>query len=353
MSTLDHNIFSLDAEALKQVLLEDFSEKPYRQKQIFDWVYRKKNFEIEQMSNIALDSRRKLKDRFSFNLPLLKSYQESIDGTIKFLVELEDGAQVESVLIAQPKRYTLCISSQVGCAIGCKFCRTALMGLKRHLKTEEIVGQVMAILKFVESPPSDIKKPPQTFKNIVFMGMGEPLHNTGAVFPAVRILTAPGGLQFSPRRITISTSGLVPKIEEFAKQKLPASLAVSLNATTNEVRDKLMPLNKRWPIEELIESLKFFAAETSTEVTAEYVMLEGVNDSERDMKRLLKLLRFPVKLNLIPYNNNSGLGFKSSSKEKIINWQRFLVDKGLNTRVRWSKGEDISAACGQLAVKED
>jgi len=346
------NLLGLSRAELEKCLVEELEEKPFRAKQLTQWVFEKRVSSFEEMSNISKPSRELMQSKFCFTRPEIVTWQESKDGTIKFLVQLADGSEVESVLICQPRRYTLCISSQVGCAIGCSFCRTALMGLARHLETSEIIGQAMAVLDFIDSPPKEVKKKPEPFKNVVFMGMGEPMHNADNVFRAARILTDEYGLQLSYKRVTISTSGLIPKIDKFTAEEVPASLAISLNATTNESRDKLIPINKKWPIEDLLRSVKAYTSKSGREVTMEYVMLSGVNDSAQDLARLAKLLHgFPMKLNLIPYNDNSGLGYYSPSKEHIIGWQKKLVAKGFNTRVRWSKGEDIDAACGQLAVK--
>ncbi len=347
------NLLGMSRAELEHYLVEELSEKPFRAKQLTQWVFEKRVKSFEEMTNISKPSRETMAEHFCFSRPEIVSWQESKDGTIKFLIRLDDGSEVESVLICQPKRYTLCVSSQVGCAIGCTFCRTALMGLSRSLETSEIIGQAMAVLDFVDAPPKDVKNKPDPFKNVVFMGMGEPMHNADNVFRAARIFTDEYGLQLSYKRVTISTSGLVPKIEQFTREQVPASLAISLNATTDETRTKLIPINKKWPLKELLTAVKTYTKESGREVTMEYVMLAGVNDSPEDMARLQKLVHgFPMKLNLIPYNDNSGLGYFSPAKEKIVSWQRKLNAKGFNARVRWSKGEDIDAACGQLAVKD-
>ena len=216
------------------------------------------------------------------------------------------------------------------------------MGLKRHLKTSEIIGQALAVLEDEEATD---------FTNIVFMGMGEPFHNIDNVIKTVKLLNDPLGMEISPRKITVSTSGLVPAIKKFGESEAGANLAVSLNATTNEVREKIMPINKRWPIEVLLQALRDYPLKGSRKITIEYVMLKDVNDSEQDLKRLPKLLHgMPVKVNLIPYNDNTGLGYGQPSVQKINKWQSRLLDLGLNSTIRWSKGNDIDAACGQLAT---
>ncbi len=276
---------------------------------------------------------------------------------------MEDGNLIESVLIRQPKRYTVCISSQVGCAIGCRFCRTGLMGLTRHLKTSEIVSQILAVqddinrrdLKF--TPEDDEAPRDEQFQNIVFMGMGEPLHNFDNVVRSAQLLNDELGLNFSARKVTISTSGLVPAIKKLGELEVPANLAISLNATTDEVRTQLIPINKKWPLSELLRTLREFPLKSRRRITIEYVMLKGINDTDADLARLPELLEgIPSKVNLIPYNSNSGLALEGRAleppaNETIYRWQNSLLSSGLNATIRWSKGQDIQAACGQLATE--
>ncbi len=343
-----------DRPELEKLLVDKFQEKPYRAKQLFKWIYRNQLEDFSSMTDISKPFREKLAESFYFPKLEISTVQQSTDGTIKFLFKLPDGSEVESVLIAQAKRYTLCVSSQVGCAIGCTFCRTALMGLKKSLPTSEIVGQAIAVLRFVNSPPEWVKIPPKPFSNVVFMGMGEPLHNADNVSRAANILTDDLGLQLATRKVTLSTSGLVPKIRELADKQIPVSLAVSLNATHDEQRNKLIPINKKWPISELKEAMAYWAEKTGRHVTVEYVMLSGVNDTEEDLARLPGILHgFKNKLNLIPYNAYTGLGFDAPTNANISHWQKTLASKGINTRVRWSKGADFDAACGQLATNKE
>ncbi len=335
-------LLGLDRQELEADLKEHLGLESYRAKQIISWVYRERVHDFEPMTDISKDARKKLAERYQISRPKIITRQISKDGTRKYLFELADGERIESVLIAQTKRNTLCVSSQVGCAIGCKFCRTALMGLKRHLKTHEILGQVLAVK---EDAPED-------FSNLVFMGMGEPLHNLDNVTRAVRILNDDLGLYMAPRKITISTSGLVPAIKKLAEVNIPARLAVSLNATDNETRTRLIPINKKFPLEVLFKALHDYPADKRRCITIEYVMLRDVNDTVADLKRLPKLLKgLHVKLNLIPYNENAGLGFHAPTDENIQRWQKTLLSAGINTRIRWSKGEDIDAACGQLQAE--
>jgi 23S rRNA (adenine2503-C2)-methyltransferase len=227
------------------------------------------------------------------------------------------------------------------------------MGLKRHLQTAEILGQVLAVQDDCWTRHGrEEGTPPDLFQNIVFMGMGEPLHNFDNVARAVGLLTDEAGFNFSPRKITVSTSGLVPAIKRFGEESVRANLAISLNATTDEVRTKIIPINKKWPLDDLLTSLRAFPLTGRKKLTIEYVMLRGVNDSDEDMKRLPGLLsNIPSKINLIPYNENAGLGFFGPKVETVQKWQDYLLKKGMYATIRWSKGQDISAACGQLATE--
>jgi 23S rRNA (adenine2503-C2)-methyltransferase len=338
------DFFNLSFEALSELMLSEFAEPSYRATQLFEWVYRRRIYDIDAMSNIASSLRKKLVNYFSFPKAAIRSREISNDGTRKYLLEVEKGDLVEAVMIKQPSRMTLCISSQVGCAMACAFCRTGTMGLKRHLSTSEIIRQVNTVIE-------DAQNFADNFTNIVFMGMGEPLHNFAGVSAALKILTHKRAFNLGPRKITVSTSGLVPAIEKFASENLPANLAVSLNATTDEVRTKIMPVNKAYPIEKLIATLRKFPLRPRGMITMEYVMLAGVNDSDDDLKRLPKLLKgLSAKVNLIPYNSNADLGFTCPDKDKILSWNEKLNAMGVSSTIRWSKGADIKAACGQLAT---
>ena len=349
------DILNFDRDELATILETEFQLPGFRAKQLIQWLYRYRVRSFEDMTNISRDLRTKLSEQFRIYRPEVETIQVSSDGSRKFLFRLEDGSLVESVLIKQPTRYTLCISSQVGCAIACQFCRTGLMGLKRHLQTSEIIGQVLAVQDAIEESIKTEKNPPEQFQNIVFMGMGEPFHNLDNVTRTVRLLNDEMGVNFSSRKITVSTSGLVPAIRKFGAMFAEgggANLAISLNATTDEVRTKVMPINKRYPLEELLSALRDFPLRSRKRITIEYVMLRGVNDSDADLERLPKLLRgIPVKINLIPYNNNSGLGFESSDRNVVARWQDTLLQRGVNATIRWSKANDISGACGQLATE--
>ena len=340
------DFFDLSIEDLGALLVERFDTPAYRAQQLFDWVYRKGVRDFNAMSNVSKELRPELAAAFMFPDITYRTRQVGSDGTRKYLFEVDGGNCVEAVMIKQPKRMTLCVSSQVGCGMGCAFCRTGTMGFVRNLRPSEIVRQVLGAIE-------DAKQFGDEFRNIVFMGMGEPLHNVKHVKTALKILTSHYGLSIPARKITVSTVGLVPAIKELASDGYLASLAVSLNATTDEVRSQIMPINKRFPIEMLLQAMREYPIKGRKKITIEYVLLAGVNDSAEDLKRLPKLLRgIPCKINLIPYNENAGLGFKAPLAEQIDRWYRTLVSKGVDATIRWSKGQDISAACGQLATAE-
>jgi len=338
-------IWGLTLPKLRKFIEEKVGERPYRATQVFQWLYRQRVSSVAEMSNLGRDMKDAIINNFSFDIPKIHTRLISQDGTRKYLFEVDGGDLVESVMIKQPNRMTLCVSSQVGCALGCKFCKTGTMGLKRHLGTHEIIGQVMGVIK-------DAENFNDMFTNIVFMGMGEPLHNYDNVTDALRILRDPEGLNMSARKITISSAGLAPALERFGKETdVDASLAISLNATTNEIRSKVMPINNRYPLEVLLQTLKNYPLGKREQITMEYVMLGGVNDTPEDLKRLPKLLHgLKAKVNLIPYNFNNGLGFESPHKDLPQKWQGELNKQGIIATIRWSKGQDISAACGQLVT---
>lgn len=337
------DIFDLSREELTAFLIEKGFPR-YRADQLFEWVHKKKVTTLDEMTDLPKDIRAQIPSLFTFPQPTIESRQISIDGTRKYLFRTSHGNLVESVMIKQPTRMTLCVSSQVGCGMGCSFCRTGTMGFIKNLTTSEIIQQVRGVIE-------DAKNFGDMFTNIVFMGMGEPLHNFNNVCRALTMLRDQKGYDFSGRKITISSVGLVPAIEKFGKTGIDVNLAISLNATTDHIRDEIMPINKKFPLEVLLQTLRDFPLKHKRKITIEYVMLAGINDSDADMKRLPSLLKgIPSKVNLIPYNANAGLGFDPPSRQTISQWVDYLFKKGLDTTIRWSKGVDISAACGQLAV---
>jgi 23S rRNA (adenine2503-C2)-methyltransferase len=348
------NLKQLTKEDLHH-FIEKLGQKPYRARQIANWIYKKYAASFDEMTDLSKAFREKL-NRTSFigNLNLLQT-QVSKDGAKKFLFELQDGETIESVLIPNTKgkeRFTLCISSQAGCALGCRFCMTGRLGLKRNLKNYEIVDQVIAV-----SRGTEIHAP--TITNIVFMGMGEPLNNFNEVVLAIAKMTDLMG--FSKRKITVSTAGIVHGIYKLADTGMDVNLAVSLNATTDEMRNQIMPVNKKYPLKKLIAACREFPLPPQRRITFEYIMLNGINDSIEDASRLVKLLKgIKSKVNLIPFNPVSqdigrntarrapALALNKSPDKKMLEFQKILKKAGITAIIRKSMGADISAACGQL-----
>lgn len=330
-------------------LVAALGERPFRARQIFRWLHQKGAASVDEMTDIPRALRTALSERTS--LPTLEraSEQRSADGTIKWTWRTHDGKRVESVYMPETDRRTLCISSQVGCAVGCTFCLTGTMGLARNLGSGEIVDQVhRANRRLVEL---GVGEGPRPLTNLVFMGMGEPLANYPSLRTALELLLSEDGPNFSHRHVTVSTSGLVPMMRRLGEET-PVKLAVSLNATTDAQRDVLMPINRRWPLAELMKACREFPARNGRRITFEYVLLAGVNDSLDDARRLADLVRgIPTKVNLIPYNENPGLGYAAPRPERVVEFQEALAARNLTVVVRKNRGRDISAACGQLAAE--
>jgi len=324
--------------------VRDHDLPAYRTGQIMRWLYQRHAASFDEMTDIAKTTRSVLSDHFII-LSLKKQHIESSsDGSQKYLFGLFDGHTIETVLIPEKTHYTLCISTQVGCAMGCRFCMTAKSGLIRNLTQGEIIGQILRIAKDVTGD--------RPLTNIVLMGMGEPLANYDNVMRAIRIMTVdPDGLQLSTRRVTLSTSGLVPRFEDLGRDS-KINLAISLNATENATRSRLMPINDRYPIEQLIDACVRYALTPRGKITFEYILIQGINDTVLDAQRLSKLLR-PVKakINLIPFNEHSGSDFKRPDESAILRFEKILHDNGYTAIIRRSKGSDISAACGQLSAR--
>jgi len=335
------NFYGLSRTALAGRLAEQ-GQPPYRADQIFAWIYGRRRRDAAGMSDLPASLRERFEGLCHLDLPRIDSLHGTRDGmTHKFVLRLADGARVESVSMRTERRLTFCLSSQVGCALGCTFCATGLMGLLRNLTAAEIVAQVIAM--------GDHHRWQDDRFNLVFMGMGEPLANYGPVMEAIRILHDPRGLNLGARRITVSTSGVVPQIERMAGEGLPLGLAVSLHATTDELRTRLVPINRRWPLAELIPAARAYGLRTGRRVTLEYTLLAGVNDSEEDAVRLGALARdLPSKVNLIAYNPVPGLEWKRPSPESIDAFARRLWPIAPAVTVRHTQGGEIWAACGQL-----
>lgn len=319
--------------------------------QIWSWLYHWGVRDFAQMTNLAKDYRAILADTFVIAVPEVVTKQVSEDGTRKYLVRIAGGHEVEIVYIPETDRGTLCVSSQVGCTLTCSFCHTGTQKLVRNLTAGEIIGQVMVARDDLgEWPvPGAPKDETRLLSNIVLMGMGEPLYNFENVRDAMKIAMDPDGIQLSRRRITLSTSGVVPEIARTA-QEIGCQLAISFHATTDEVRDKLVPINKRWPLADLLEALRSYPKVSNSErITFEYVMLDGINDSDDDARRLIKLIDgIPAKINLIPFNEWPGAPYKRSSNNRIRKFADIIYKAGYASPIRTPRGEDIMAACGQL-----
>lgn len=341
------NIKTFSRDALKD-RLSGIGLRPYRASQILQWIYRHHARSFADMSNIAKPDRELLAGRFTIPaLQVLRS-EHSSDGTRKLLFGLEDGHTVESVLIPDEDRLTLCISSQVGCRQACRFCLTGQGGIVRDLRAWEIADQVLETSDIVRAEGG------MAITNIVLMGMGEPLANFDEVTEALRVMTSENGLAISPRRITLSTCGVVPGIDRLAASGIKVNLAVSLNASTDEVRDRIMPVNRRYPLKELLAACRRFPLDNRRRITFEYVMLGGVNDSAEDAERVARMLRgIRCKVNLIPFNPFPGSEFRRPDDAAVRRFQQVLLDRHYTAPVRESRGRDISAACGQLREQRE
>ncbi|MCX8083744.1 MAG: 23S rRNA (adenine(2503)-C(2))-methyltransferase RlmN [Calditerrivibrio sp.] len=321
-------------------------EEPYRGDQVYKWIYGKGVKSFSEMTDLPAKLQEKLTHIASFTEIRTLDYRVSTnDGSIKFLFLLEDGNKVESVALKDRGRITLCISSQVGCRLGCEFCTTGRIGFIRNLSCGEILGQVIEVERF-------LKKSEDTVSNIVYMGMGEPLDNLDEVLKSLEILTDDDGLGFSHRRVTVSTAGLVDKIDKLFEISKQVNLAVSLNATTDRVRDRIMPVNKRFNISNLMTKLRTLPIQKRKRITIEYVLIKGVNDTLEDAKRLIKLIKgLPVKVNLIVFNPGPGSAYSSPTEETVQRFQNYLVENHITAFLRKSLGKDIDGACGQLYAK--
>ena len=325
--------------------LESNGIEPYRAGQIFKWVFSHQVDQFNSMTNLGQELREKLSAHFVISRLQTERIETSRDGSQKYLFTLADGNHVETVLIPEKNHFTLCISTQVGCAMGCRFCLTARDGFVRNLSPGEIVSQVRDIKKHIGTRP---------LSNIVLMGMGEPLANYSNVVQAIRILTDRDfGLEFSTRKVTLSTAGLVPELLQLGKD-VTVNLAISLNATDNETRGRLMPINNKYPLESLLEACRQYPLAPRKRITFEYILIQGVNDSPEDALRLSKLLRsIKAKVNLIPFNEHPGSLFQRPDEKTILKFQDILIQHHYTAMVRNSKGQDISAACGQLRASHE
>jgi len=340
------NLVGLARDELEQVLAQNGLEK-YRAKQVWHWIYYRGVTSFDKISNLGKPVRDKLEAHFVIDRPTVQVEQLSTDGTRKWLLKLPDGQQVESVHIPESDRGTLCVSSQVGCTLTCRFCHTGTQRLVRNLEAGEILGQIMQARDVIGEWPSP--KEARMISNIVMMGMGEPLFNYENVAKALKIVMDGEGISISKRRITLSTSGVVPMIERCG-QELGVNLAISLHAVTDELRNLIMPINRKYPLKELMKACHNYPGMSNARrITFEYVMLKGVNDTDADARALIKLLKnLPAKVNLIPFNEWPGAPFECSPWERIEKFAAIINDAGYSSPIRTPRGRDILAACGQL-----
>lgn len=342
------NLFGLDREQLRERFAE-MGEKPYRADQIMQWIYRRTRNSFDEMSNISKDLRTRMAQHFEIRTPELVTEQISQDGTRKWVLRLDGGNAIETVYIPEEGRATLCISSQVGCAMDCAFCSTAQQGLNRNMTTAEIIAQVWFAARTLGGDFQNER----VISNIVFMGMGEPLANYNAVLPAIRILLDDFGFGLSKRRVTVSTSGLVPFMDRL-REDVDTALAVSLHAPNDALRNELVPINRKYPLAELMAACRRYTVEKDRKahIVYEYVMLDGVNDQPEHARELVKLLGgLPAKVNLIPFNPFPQTQYRRSKPEAIAAFAKILRDRKIIATTRKTRGDDIDAACGQLVGK--
>jgi 23S rRNA (adenine2503-C2)-methyltransferase len=362
-------------EAEISALMADLGEPPFRARQLFAAIYRRRLVSFDRITDLPKRLREQLAERAVITETRTKSIFASSDGTRRFLLELGDGREVEAVFMPEERRDTVCISSQVGCPLACDFCMTGVLGLKRNMTAAEIVAQVVVVLNEVYgegalpaketgitkvgrdvSGREKVREPrAERFPlNIVMMGMGEPLLNYDAVMRAVRLFADDKGLAIPPRRVTLSTAGIVPRIDELAKEAVRPRLAISLTAANDELRDRLFPINRKHPLAELMAACRRFPLAERERLTFEYVMLDGVNDSDRDARDLVRLLNgVRAKVNLIPHNPAPELPYRATPMVRILAFQKILTDAGVLSFIRRPRGQDIAAACGQLAARHE
>ena len=334
---------SMDLAEL-EAALETRGHPRFHARQIVSWIYAKGVTDFEKMTNLSRSLRADLAEHFRISTPTVVGKETSSDGTVKFLLGLEDGRRIESVFIPDTPSQTFCVSTQVGCAMKCGFCLTGKMGLARNLNAGEIAGQVRVLAGELGLRESKF--------NIVLMGMGEPLHNYDNTMKALRMLNDEHGLAVSPKRVTLSTVGVLPALDRLASEPLMPNLAISLHATTEDQRDALVPVNRKYGLEDILAAARKFPATRRNRITFEYVLLGGVNDTPEDARRLVRLLgNIRCKVNLIPLNEAAGITYTRPSDERVNTFARILASAGLTVSVRKSRGRDIRAACGQLIVE--
>lgn len=338
-------IFDLTFDALVEWLLS-IGETKFRAGQIFDWVYVKRVQSFEEMSNLSKPLRDKLEQTYSMNAVSEALKQVSMDGTVKILFDLRDGYSIETVIMKHQYGNSVCVTTQVGCRIGCTFCASTLGGLKRHLTTGEIVAQVLEAQRTLDENE-------ERASHVVIMGIGEPFENFNPMLEFLQIINHHKALNIGSRHITVSTSGIIPKIYEFADQKLQINLAISLHAPNNEIRSRLMPINRAFPLEKLMEAVRYYIDKTGRRITFEYGLFGGVNDQEEHAEELVELIKgLNCYVNLIPVNYVPERDYVRTPKNDIFNFKKVLEGKGIVCTIRREHGSDIAAACGQLRAQE-
>lgn len=339
------SIYSLQLGELEDWLI-DQSEPKFRAKQIFDWLYVKRVDAFSEMTNLSKELREKLVQSFEITTLEVAVKQESKDGTIKFLFELQDGYTIETVLMRHEYGNSVCVTTQVGCRIGCTFCASSIGGLKRNLEAGEIVAQVLTVQKALDATDERVSQ-------VVIMGIGEPFENYDEMMGFLKIINHDKGLNIGARHITVSTSGIVPKIYDFADESLQINFALSLHAADNETRSRLMPINRAYDLDKLMEAIEYYVNKTNRRITFEYGLFGGVNDQVHNAKALAKLIKhLNCHVNLIPVNHVPERDYVKTSKEDIFKFEKELKRNGINATIRRNQGADIDAACGQLRAKE-
>jgi len=340
------NLYDFSLISLKNEMLS-IGQKEFRADQLFKWIYEKDTSNFDLMSDISLSFREYLKENYNFVLPTIFKRQDSKDGTIKLLLELEDKAKVETVLMRYKYGLVACVSSQVGCNMGCAFCASGLLKKERNLKVSELIGQILVLNNLLKEENTKVT-------HVVVMGTGEPFDNYDNVMSFIRILNHPHGLGIGARHITVSTCGLVDKIKDYANEGLQINLAISLHAPNDEIRNRIMPISHKYPLNELINAIKYYEKTAKRRVTIEYILLEGVNDSIENANQLADLIKGTLSyVNLIPYNPVNELKYKRSSGNRVHAFMDALIKRGINARIRKEFGTDIDAACGQLRAKNE
>lgn len=339
------SIYSLELHELKEWLSEN-GEKPFRAEQIFDWLYKKRITSFEDMSNVSKGLRDKLSSHFQLTPLKTVIQQTSSDGTIKFLFELHDGYSIETVLMRHDYGNSVCVTTQVGCRIGCTFCASTLGGLKRHLEAGEIVAQVVKVQQALDETEERVS-------SVVIMGIGEPFDNYDNMLSFLKIINHDKGLNIGARHITVSTSGIIPKIYQFADENMQINFAISLHAPNTEIRSRLMPINKAYKLDDLMKAVRYYIDKTGRRISFEYGLFGGVNDSTEHAEELAVLLKgIKCHVNLIPVNYVPERDYVRTPKDKIFAFEKTLKKRGINVTIRREHGHDIDAACGQLRAKE-